>query len=313
MINFPKKYRNLIRRYHLKMSFAKNAYGSLLSTVSVICGKDSAKKFDTKLRTGRKLDLKEPKTLADKVSWLELHEENDLKCTCTDKWAVRDYIRSKGFEDTLIETVGGPWTSFDEIDFDKLPDAFVLKATHGCKMNYFVPDKALLDKAACKKEVDRWLKTTYGRYSMELHYLKIPHRVYAESFLGDMKDLVDYKIHCMNGIPQFILTISDRKTNGDKAMQVMRNLFDTEWNPITGFVESEYKKEGNEVTPRPKTLEGMLRMASILSADFKFVRVDLYEKDNKILFGELTFTPACGVFSHYTEEFITEMGKKLKI
>ena len=104
---------------------------------------------------------------------------------CTDKYAVRDYIREKGLEDILIPVVGGPWDNVEDVDFDSLPDSFALKATHGCKMNYLVADKKQLDREKCKAEMSRWLATTYGAYSMEPHYLTIPHRIYAEEFLAD--------------------------------------------------------------------------------------------------------------------------------
>ena len=139
---------------------------------------------------------------------------------CTDKYAVRDYIREKGLEDILIPVVGGPWENVEDVDFDSLPDSFALKATHGCKMNYLVADKKQLDRKKCKAEMSRWLATTYGAYSMEPHYLTIPHRIYAEEFLADAAQLTDYKFHCANGEPLFVLTVYDRKTDGDNGMSL---------------------------------------------------------------------------------------------
>lgn len=294
----------------------KQMYASVLSTITGVAGVDAAKKFDSLLRFHRYLNLSTPTTLADKVSYLELHEDNPLTVLCTDKCAVRKYITdkcAKRGDKLLIPMVGGPWSSVDEIDFDALPDQFVLKATHGCKMNYFVPDKKRLDISSCRREMNRWLKTTYGTYSMEPHYTRISHRIYAEAYLAEMSNLTDYKIHCLNGMPQFILTVTNRVADGDKAMKATLDLFDVQWNPIRELKPSGRETPGKGNLPRPANLEEMLEVARKLSADFKFVRVDLYNLENKILFGELTFSPACCVFPYFTDEFNRRMGRKLKL
>ena len=110
----------------------KVIYGKMLVTMSHVFGVDFAKKFDTRLRFHRTLNLKNPTSLADKVTYVELHKQSSLASMCTDKYAVRDYIREKGLEDILIPVVGGPWENVEDVDFDSLPDSFALKATHGC-------------------------------------------------------------------------------------------------------------------------------------------------------------------------------------
>ncbi len=294
--------------------FVKNIYGTLLCGYSKVFGMDAAKKFDTRFRFGRKLNLKEPKSLADKVTYIELHEQSPLASTCTDKYAVREYVSSKGLEDILVPLAGGPWENAAEIDFDALPDDFVIKATHGCKMNYLVPNKSELDQEDCRKTADGWLKVTYGTYSMEPHYAKIKPRLYAERYLGDMSGLTDYKFHCLNGKPMFVLALTDRKVIPNAPMQVTMDLFDMEWKPIddaiVGFGD---EKAGCGNVPKPECFEKMCEVAEILSADFKFVRVDLYEKDGKVLFGELTFSPACCVFPYLSQQFLDDMGENLKI
>lgn len=285
----------------------KVIYGKMLTGLGKLCGVDCAKKFDTQLRFHRNLNLKNPKSLADKVTYIELHEQSPLAPECTDKYAVRQYVEDKGFADILVPLAGGPWSSINEIDFQTLPDAFVLKATHGCKMNYLVPDKAKLDKKKCMVEMCRWLQTTYGTYSMEPHYLKIPHRIYAENYLADADKLIDYKFHCMNGIPQFVLVCGDRVVT-EMGNDVSRHIFDMNWKPLVGLTD-----ETSDKIEKPEHLEQMIDIAKKLSADFKFVRVDLYDINGKVYFGELTFSPTNGVFSHYTQEFLDEMGERLKI
>lgn len=291
----------------------KSAYSNLLKGITYGFGIDNAKKFDTKLRFHRNLNLKNPQSLADKVSYLELHKEDPLTVKCTDKYAVREYIKSKGLEDILVPLVGGPWMSYDVIDFESLPNRFVIKATHGCKMNYLVSDKSKMDVEKCKAEVERWLKTTYGTYSMEPHYNKIPHRIYAEKYLGALDQMVDYKFHCCNGIPQFVIVLTDRHASGDKAMEVTIDMFDMDWNPIFEVVGANNEKAGTGNIPCPAHFREMKEIAKKLSEDFKFVRVDLYDMGEKVMFGELTFSPACCVFPYLSETFLYKMGKVLDI
>ena len=236
-----------------------------------------------------------------------------LAPTCTDKYAVREYVKNKGLEDILIPLAGGPWSRVEDVDFSALPNSFAIKATHGCKMNYIVADKAAMDQEACKKEMQRWLDTTYGTYSMEPHYLEIPHRIYAEEFLDDVDKLADFKFHCANGEPLFVMVVHDRKTNGDHGMSLQMDMFDMDWNPIGGMLAHKKEVPGDGSFPKPACFDEMVRVARELSADFDFVRVDLYERNQKVLFGELTFSPDCCVFPNFPQEFLDEMGKKLTI
>lgn len=265
------------------------------------------KKFDTRLRFRQNLNLKHPKSLVDKVTYIELHDPSPLAPECTNKYAVRQYVKDKGLENILGPLAGGPWSKIEDIDFNTLPGSFVFKATHGCKMNYLVPEKKRLDRDKCVTEMSKWLKTTYGTYSMEPHYLEIPHRIYAEDYLADADKLGDYKFYCMNGIPQFVLVCGDRVVT-ELGNDVSRHIFDMDWNPLAGLTD-----ETLDEVEKPEHLEQMIDIARKLSADFKFVRVDLYDINGQVYFGELTFSPTNGVFSHYTQEFLNEMGSKLAI
>ena len=294
------------------MRIIKKIYGLILLCIQKTIGADCAKKFDSFLRFRRKLNLKHPETLADKVCFIELHQQSPLAPACTAKFEVREYIRSKGFGDILVPLAGGPWSDPEDIDFSSVPVPCIFKGTHGCKMNYSMTDRSAFDISACKKEMNRWLRTTYGLYSVEPHYRSIPHRIYAEAYLGDQAGLIDYKFHCMNGSPVFVLAVRDRKSDGDKKMQETRELYDTEWNPIPGLNSTQTKIEDYRIE-KPANYDRMLSIAEEVSKDFDFVRVDLYNLDGKIYFGELTFTPTAGVFSSYTEEFLREMGDRLMI
>jgi hypothetical protein len=291
----------------------KTIYGGFLTLMSKLMGIDNAKKFDTWLRFHRKLNLKNPTTLADKVSYIELHDQSPLAAKCTDKAEVRKFVAEHGFEEILVPLIMEPVSSVEQIDFDKLPDTFVFKATHGCRMNYVVKDKNKIDKVDCKRVINKWLKTTYGTYSLEPHYLSIPPRVYAEKYIEDMEGLIDYKLHCFNGEPKFFMVCTGRNDKAGQSMEVFFSLFDTEWNFIDEIVGYKNEKKGPSDIPKPKTLDKMIHIAKELSKDFKFVRVDMYEVEEKVLFGELTFSPACCVFPYFSKQFVAQMGELLKI
>lgn len=291
----------------------KQLYGSWLFLLTHIFGVDIAKRFDARFRMHRSLNLRSPKTLADKVSYIELHKQSPLASVCTDKYAVREYVKGKDYGDALVPIVGGPWNDPKEIDFSMFPESFVLKATHGCKMNFIVTSKAEMDVEKCYSEMKRWMNTTYGVYSLEPHYINIPHRIYAEEYLGDMSELIDYKFHCLNGVPEFVLAVSDRKADGDKAMKVTIDCYDMDWNHLPVVCGAGGEVPGQNRIQKPKHFYEMIEIAKKLSEDFSFVRVDLYERNNKVLFGEMTFTPATCVFPYLNEDFLKEMGNKLTI
>lgn len=294
------------------MWIIKKTYAWVLKCMEEVFGIDFAKKFDTKFRFHKSLNLKNPKTLSERVTYIELHNQSPLASECTDKYAVREYVKSKGLENILIPYVGGPWENVEQINFKKLTYPCILKATHGCKMNYILNDIQSIDIEKCRYEMSKWLNVSYGSYSIEPHYKLIPHRIYAEQLIEGIDDLIDYKIHCINGNPEFVLTCSARQANGDAAMSVTLDLYDMEWNHIPEVVSMKNEIAGNGLIKKPETFEKMKEIAKRLSQDFEFVRVDLYEINGDILFGELTFSPACCVFPYFSQKFDEEMGRKFE-
>lgn len=291
--------------------FIQQRYGDFMWGVGKVLGLDWAKVLDSLLRFGRRLSLKHPETLADKICAIEVYSDLPLRALCSDKYAVRDYVREKGLEDILIPTVGGPWSTAEAIDFDALPDAFVIKATHGCKMNLLVENKFGLNVPEARQRMNHWLQTAYGRYSMEPHYLKIPPRLYGEMLLRDDVPLKEYKLHCLNGKVQFILVCSQRQVDQSGKMRVVLDSFDSQWHPLDVLRPQGHTRPGKVDIPRPVTLETMCHIAEVLSSDFDFVRVDLYEVKGRVYFGELTFTPGCGVLPYYRRDFLKCMGQRL--
>lgn len=282
----------------------KKIYRSFLNVATKVLGVHTTKKLDARIRFHRIIDLKTPTTLADKLCWLELNREEPLKIKCSDKYAVREYVAEKGLEHILVPLCGGPYSHLEEINFEKLPNQFAMKAAHGCAMNLICEDKTKLNLEKAKKDAQEWLTHGYPRECIEPHYKKIPHRIICEQFLQDADKIIDYKFHCFHGEPDFVLVC------GSRVSGLQKMLYDLNWNPIDGMIGHE---KGTDSFEKPEHLEEMIRISKILSKDFDFVRVDLYDINGKVYFGELTFSPATGVLPNFSEEFIWEKGKKLNL
>lgn len=224
-----------------------------------------------------------------------------------DKVKVRDYVQEKGLRD-LLPALYGCWERAEDIDFDTLPDRFALKTNNGCGGHIICTDKAALDREQARQQMASLLQK---RFSIrEPHYQYIHPLVYAEEFIGGggahADELpVDYKFHCIKGHVNCILTCSNRNLQR-KTYDLA--LFDTSWN----VMYEGLKPEHNRVLPtRPSHLSEMLRIAEVLSEDFDFVRVDLYDVGGKLYFGELTFTPASGLLPYVTDAKVRELAREL--
>jgi hypothetical protein len=240
------------------------------------------------INTGEVLDLDKPRTFNEKQQWLKLYDSTPIKTELTDKYLVRAWIKKMIGEEYLIPMLG-VWTCFDDIDFNKLPEKFVLKCVHGSGMNIIVRDKDELNRKEAKKKIDFWMKTSYGIGPMqEWHYRDIPHRVIAEEYMENIEgDLYDYKVYCFNGQPAFIQVITGRAEGGHTAFYTL----DWEEAGFTATIFTPLTRKPEQ----PKQLKRMIELAKKLSKEFCFVRVDFYLMgDNKIYFGEMTFTPASG-------------------
>ena len=251
--------------------------------------------------------LKDPKTFNEKTTYLKLYNYNksDFVSKLADKYEVRDYINYKGYNNILNELFG-VYGNFDEIDFNKLPDKFALKCTHGCAYNIICDDKSKFDIRKARKKVNRWMKEKYGYATSELHYTKIKPRIIVEKYLCDEYGKMpnDYKLYCMNGKVYCILVCSERN------IKLKLSYYDTKWNRL------KYEKEewsSNISIDKPKNLDKMIEIAENLSKGFPFVRVDFYDDNGEIIFGELTFTPACSCAPYYNDLGNIELGKELEL
>lgn len=254
----------------------------------------------------RKLNLKNPQTFNEKIQWCKLYYYPRSKrvVTCADKYAVREYIKRKGYGETLTPLLG-VWDNANDIEWDKLPDQFVLKCNHGCAYNIVVPDKRKLDKAKATKQLNDWLKEDFGAFNIELHYSKIkPHKVICEEFLGE--SITDYKFFCFNGEPKYIYVSND--LIHDRQAQIGFFYLDGTKMPLTRDDYTDIPE-----VKLPTFFDEMTQMAKKLSQDFPFVRVDFFIANGRYYFAELTFTPGAGMMPFNPEKYDLEWGKMLDI
>lgn len=236
----------------------------------------------------RDLNLVNPQTFNEKLQWLKLYDRKPEYTTMVDKYAVKKYVADIIGEEHIIPTLG-VWNHFDEIDFDKLPNQFVLKCTHDSGGIVICKDKNQLDLKSAKKKIEKCLKRNYYWSSREWPYKDVKPRIIAEKFLSDegKEELSDYKVLCFNGEPK-IVEVHKGRFNG----QHTADNYDIFWNKTD--IEQYDLPKTNELMPKPAFLEEMLHLSKLLSKDLIHVRVDWYFTNNRLYFGELTFFDGSG-------------------
>lgn len=273
-------------------------------------------KLQYRIKMNRKLNLENPILFTEKMQWYKLYYRKKILRVCADKAAVRKYLKKLGLSDILVPLVG-VYKRVEEIDFDSLPDGIVFKDTLGGGGNSVIMCDSIvdvnLDEVKCKLKC--WLRSdiSYKTGGREWQYGGGTHRIIIEKKLKDENEhgsLIDYKIHCFNGKPTFIQCIGGRDL---KAHTGYQKNFDFEWKDL-GWTFGTYPDFPYEI-PKPKLLDEMYAIASEISSQFPYVRVDLYQVDEKIYFGEMTFVPGSGYYPYYdrwTEERDLELGEKIK-
>ncbi|WP_290763000.1 ATP-grasp fold amidoligase family protein [Fibrobacter sp. UBA4297] len=261
-----------------------------------------------RLRMGYRLNLKTPKSFSEKIQWLKLYNRNPLYTTLVDKYAVKKWVADKIGEDHVIPTLG-VWENADDIDFDKLPNQFVLKTTNGGGGDVIIcRDKSNFDKKKAINHLNNGLKRSLYKELREWQYKHIPPRIIAEKYMEDESgELRDYKFFCFDGIVKALFIASDRlKVNEDTKF----DFFDRNFNhlPITnGHPNAKIQPQ------KPKMYEKMISLAEKLSSGIPHVRVDLYEIDDKIYFGEMTFSHHSGMCPFCPIEWDYKFGEWLQL
>lgn len=259
-----------------------------------------------RLEMGKKLDLKNPKTMNEKLQWLKLYNRKEEYKALVDKVKVKDIVAQKIGEKYVVPLLG-VWDSFDKIDFDKLPNQFVLKTNHsgGNTGVIIVPDKSKFSKEEARMKLESSLKDDIYLRFREWPYKGMEKKIFAEKYLGS--DLVDYKFYCFDGETDSVLLCVDRQIGTPKFY-----FFDKDWNLC------RYNKRGKEAPanftlPKPDGIDEMFQLASEMSKGFPFVRMDFFDVHGKIYFGEYTFFPASGYDYNRLPESDLYFGDKIKL
>lgn len=265
-------------------------------------------KLQYRIKFGRKLDLKNPKRFTEKIQWYKLYYKNEVMPQCSDKYTVREYIKSKGLEDILIDLYC-VYDSPEDIKLEELPEKFVMKLSNGSGTNLLCTDKNKLNEQDVIKEFKEFVFKVKANTGREWPYIKSKPRIVVERLLED-KDHInnavnDYKIFCYDGKPEYVICISDRYSD-----QCNHLVYDTNWNKVR--VASENARI-NEDAPKPDNLAEMLEIATTLSEDFPFARIDLYSVEGKVYFGEITFYPWSGYMEFEPDEFDFVLGEKFNL
>lgn len=261
------------------------------------------------------LDLKNPQWFDEKLQYLKLYKysKDELASICADKYMVRNYVEKRGCKELLNALVFScAFKTAEDIPWDKLPDQFVIKCTHGCKMNIICTDKSNLNKEATIKKLNKWLKEKQWKEQAELHYRKIEPRIIVEKYIDfdttiQGKLPIDYKFYCFNGEPQLVLVCSNREDS------VKYDYYDMNWNKVTDIVKPEMLS--NEKAVKPESFNKMVEYCKRLvdGERFPFARIDFYESKGKPIFGEITLTPSGCNDDDYTINGQKLLGNMLQI
>lgn len=272
-------------------------------------------KIKYRMRTGKVLNLKNPVGFNEKLQWLKLYDRNPIYTMLADKYEVKKYVAECIGEEYIIPNLG-IWKHFDEIDFESLPNQFVLKCTHDSGGLVICKEKESFNKDHAKRKIEKCLKNNYYWHAREWAYKNIEPRILAEQYMEDScaqylyahntnsDGLIDYKFYCFHGEPKFLYVGYANLVDGVKDDAL--SFLDFDWNR-TPFGRSDHKQIST-LPPKPDNLNEMITIAEKLSTDIPFVRVDLYCLAGKIYFSEMTFCPGGGFSTFSPEEWELRIG-----
>lgn len=256
---------------------------------------------------GKELNLDSPKTFNEKLQWLKLYDRKPEYTTMVDKYAVKKYVADIIGEEYIIPTLG-VWNHFDEIDFDKLPNQFVLKCTHDSGGIVICKDKNKLDLKSAKKKIEKCLKRNYYWSSREWPYKDVKPRIIAEAYMEDSKygSLTDYKFFCFNGKMKCLYISIGSHTTKQKLQ-----FFDKKFNVLP--IKRRDYLDFDKIPEKPFHLDDMIVLAEKLSRDIPHTRVDFYYIHNRIYFGEITFFTGSGFIPFTDEKWDFKMGSCINL
>jgi hypothetical protein len=253
--------------------------------------------------TGRKMNLKNPTRFNEKLQWLKIYERKNIYSKMVDKYSAKEYVSNLIGSEYIIPTLG-VWDSFDDIDFSELPNQFVLKCTHDSGGLVICRDKKALDLSKTRAKIEKSLKKNYYFSGREWPYKNVKPRIIAEKYMedNDSQELRDYKFYCFDGIPKF-LYLSQGMEKHETARIDFLNL---KWEKEP-FYREDYKRF-DRIPPQPEKLDEMIELCKKLAGDIPFLRVDFYQINHKVFFGELTFSPGSGFSEFVPDEWNEIIG-----
>lgn len=290
------------------LDILRRVYGDLHYAAMHVVPKKWYMKRIFRKRVGYPLNLEKPRTFNEKLQWLKLYDHNPLYTKMVDKYEAKKYVADIIGEEYIIPTLG-IWNQFDEIDLDQLPEQFVLKCNHDSGSVVICKDKARLDKKAAKKKLECGLRYNYYyRGGFEWPYKNVKPRIIAEAFMADDSgtDLPDYKLMCFGGKVKCSFTCTGRNT--ENGLHV--TFYDREWQKMP--FARHYPAEERPMS-KPENYEKMVELAEKLAAPLKFARIDFYDINGRIFFGEITFFPGNGTEEFNPEEWDEKIGDWLEL
>lgn len=263
-----------------------------------------------RLNFGKRLNWKNPQNLSEKINWMKFNTDTTLWTELADKYKVRAYVEDKGLKELLVE-IYGVWEHAEDIDFDLLPQSFVIKTNHACGTVLIVKDKSTLDIAKTRSLLNEWLTIEMGRETAEPHYIGIKPLIIAEQYLSSLSgdSIIDYKLFVVDGTTELVMVCSDRKIGVGANI----SLYDNNWNFCPERLGASHLNDCVPPIDKPDNFEKMKEYAQILSEGIPFVRVDFYDVNGKVYFGELTFTPKGGYCSTLSDAESLRIGQKVKL
>lgn len=288
----------------------RNSLYILRRKLQVIANKMTSHEFMAKLyyliKFRKRLNIENPSLFSEKMHWLKLNyfPYNNKVIRCTDKYAVRDYLKEKGKGEYLNKIIG-VWDKYEDIPLADLPNKFVLKCNHGCGYNIICNNKYKLNIKNVERNIRAWLSEDFGLFNAEPHYSSIPRRIICEEYLGDK--ISDYKFFCFHGEPKYFY-IAKIFAN-EKSEKV--TFFNIEGSRAP-FQRTDYKVCGNNIK-LPKNLNEMIKISKDLSSEFPFVRIDFFEVNDRVVFSEMTFTPGGGYLEINPKEYDKKLGDMLNL
>lgn len=289
----------------LKWAIAKSFIGKYLNDKTFLQIKYR------RLMEGKRLDFNNPKGFNEKLHWLKLYYRNPLLTKLVDKFEIKKYVTEKIGKEYIIPNYG-VWDNFDDIDFQKLPNQFVLKTTHDCGGIVLCTSKEKLDINKAKLKLEKHLKNNHYYKNREWAYKDVKPKIIAEKYFTNKGDnnenegLIDYKFLCFGGEPK-IMQVSTERFNSS----LKHYFYDENFQRLD--IDGQHTSSAEKGIKKPQNFGLMLSLATKLSSNFPFVRVDFYEVEGKVFFGELTFYPAGGFYFYKPEKWEKAMGDWIKL